>query len=70
MKQRFKINVTEANMLLDYPRACLLCDFPAVAIILEEIPGTMEGAARSLIETECICIEHLTYEHMMIESIQ
>jgi hypothetical protein len=54
---------------LDYPRACSFCDHPAVAIIFERIPGKIDGAILSLKEIEGICIDHLTYNHMMIESI-
>jgi hypothetical protein len=63
------MDISEVNWLLDEPRACSQCGVHAHTLILEDIPSTSEGVVFSLQEKEGLCLDHLTYKHMMIEGI-
>jgi hypothetical protein len=65
----YRLDISEVNRLLDDPRACSQCGLYAHTMIFEDTPAPYEGVVLSIQEKEGLCLDHLTYEHMMIESL-
>jgi hypothetical protein len=69
-EERLKIDVSEENLLLDYPEPCSYCLFPAHTVFFVKIKPPNEGISLALRQTEAKCIDHLSYEDMMVESVR